>query len=314
MAKQTLPSLDGVSGAGRVGDWKQVDTVGRVPCELQLTKDLETMPRTNQKTAFTLIELLVVISIIALLIGILLPALGAARETARGLSCLSNEKQWGIAVNVYMAQYKDRLPRDYDGDLDPTPGDGPAGDTSDGVWYNELPELVGQLSYGEVFANVTGDESLDEGSVIWYCPSELSQGDGTELTGNGNSFHYAANGTLNGDPGFGGSNRDGGDFAYGRDDAPFAHNKPEYLSVLAIPSPSATVYLSEPEFRVSAVGIKNIDRERHSGSKVNILFMDGHAANVDGELAGEIELELGPSGNIQYRSLDGELEWGVFGS
>ena len=53
------------------------------------------------KRAFTLIELLVVLSIIALLIAILLPALGAARESGRTAICLSNERQMMIANEMY---------------------------------------------------------------------------------------------------------------------------------------------------------------------------------------------------------------------
>ncbi|QDU70626.1 prepilin-type N-terminal cleavage/methylation domain-containing protein [Mucisphaera calidilacus] len=62
---------------------------------------------------FTLIELLVVISIIALLIGILLPALGAARETARAIQCSSGERQMGVAFYVYAEDYDQYWPSGY---------------------------------------------------------------------------------------------------------------------------------------------------------------------------------------------------------
>ena len=64
----------------------------------------------NTRTAFTLIELLVVISIIALLIGILLPALQSARETARVVTCGSNQRQLGIAFSAFAADNKQLLP------------------------------------------------------------------------------------------------------------------------------------------------------------------------------------------------------------
>ncbi len=62
------------------------------------------------RSAFTLIELLVVISIVALLIAILLPALQKAREAAYASQCLSNQRQLLIGINMYATDYNQYYP------------------------------------------------------------------------------------------------------------------------------------------------------------------------------------------------------------
>jgi len=107
------------------------------------------------KRGFTLIELLVVIAIIAILAAILFPVFARAREKARQTACLSNVKQIGLAILMYVQDYDEKFPPNYmgswrDAAIDPLGYTG----TSNYHWWDcrVLPYMAN--------------------TQIWRCPSQ----------------------------------------------------------------------------------------------------------------------------------------------
>ncbi len=73
----------------------------------------------SNRMAFTLIELLVVIAIVGMLAALLLPVLGKTKEAARATACLSNLHQVGIALQLYVADNRNKMPVMRDAPTDP---------------------------------------------------------------------------------------------------------------------------------------------------------------------------------------------------
>jgi prepilin-type N-terminal cleavage/methylation domain-containing protein/prepilin-type processing-associated H-X9-DG protein len=122
--------------------------------------------RTREGTAtraFTLIELLVTIAVLAILAGLLLPALARGKNRTKALACLSNVRQWVHAFRMYSEENHDFFP--YEGE----PFE--AIDTGRNLeaWYNVVPEVAGLAPLKDLYAR--GEPPLPGVKSIFICPN-----------------------------------------------------------------------------------------------------------------------------------------------
>lgn len=122
--------------------------------------------KTNRK-GFTLIELLIVIAIIALLIGILLPALGKARESAKGMLCMSNLRGNTTALLLYSNDYKGAFPPDL-------PPDWKGVSTPSEVWFDA--SRIGRYLPQALTADKPKNGDVTIGGMTMICPNMPNAG------------------------------------------------------------------------------------------------------------------------------------------
>jgi len=171
----------------------------------------------RRRAGFTLVELLVVIAIIGVMVGLLLPAVQAAREAARRMQCSNNLKQMGLGIHNYESTYSQLLPRrgGSNGGGDQRRHDGNYRRVSGFVWM--LP-FIEQTAMAE---QIAAGKTLSDGRVIppggpagWFrdaewqpwrtqvptylCPSDLNPGPRDNTAGN--SYAFSLGDSMGGSP------------------------------------------------------------------------------------------------------------------
>lgn len=133
----------------------------------------------NHRNAFTLIELLVVIAIIAILAAILFPVFAKAREKARAISCLSNEKQIGLAMIQYSQDYDEAIPNAWLGTY------AYSSNQTNNVAYKWMDEIFPYVKSQGVFTCPDFTDDFNNGATGNYVPF-------TNFTGSNDTTHYGS--------------------------------------------------------------------------------------------------------------------------
>jgi prepilin-type N-terminal cleavage/methylation domain-containing protein/prepilin-type processing-associated H-X9-DG protein len=128
----------------------------------------------NTRDGFTLVELLVVVAIIAILASLLLASLGRGKAAARRTTCISQLRQWNLALSMYMDDHGDATPRESfipGGTMinfwaqvrNPLAGE---------VWYNALPEYA-NVPRATTFAPLAARGDFYRKAKLFHCPAAL---------------------------------------------------------------------------------------------------------------------------------------------
>src|SRR5260221_656604 len=150
------------------------------------------------RRGFTLIELLVVIAIIAILAGMLLPALSKAKSKAQTIKCLSTLRQWGLGLQIYATDNNDGIPRDgtdaggqYGVDTGMTTGPGSPNDPA--AWFNVLPPVMADQPFSNYWNSTKSNYRQNlpfpgEKGKVWNCPTAKAAGGDNFLKGGSFGF------------------------------------------------------------------------------------------------------------------------------
>jgi prepilin-type N-terminal cleavage/methylation domain-containing protein/prepilin-type processing-associated H-X9-DG protein len=228
---------------------------------------------------FTLIELLVVIAIIAILAAMLLPALARAKEKANRAGCANNQRQWGLALNMYLDENERVFPLIKISNGTPGAGgydeDAPrwadiagfhAAGEGDSVWYNALPSYAGAKP---LWAYAPDPAAFNNTKTIFTCPTAAAQAPELNLLDR-IVFNYGMN--YKGITGLPGA-------AYGtnfKSSAILNASAFVFLSDVRARSTETPYYGSNPTKEIGCSHCWVAQMSSRHGAGANLAFADGH--------------------------------------